>query len=156
MLFAIDVGNTNITMGLFDGEKLEKTFRMTTGISRTSDEFGVFLGELLRMRNLPLDVIDEVIIASVVPNVMHSLTNGIRKYFKLDPLIVEPGVKTGINITIPNPRQLGADRIVDAVAAYHMYGGPCSSTSTTPTPRWSARLTSSSWPRRSACRDTVH
>ena len=124
MLFAIDVGNTNITMGLFDGEKLEKTFRMTTGISRTSDEFGVFLGELLRMRNLPLDVIDEVIIASVVPNVMHSLTNGIRKYFKLDPLIVEPGVKTGINITIPNPRQLGADRIVDAVAAYHMYGGP--------------------------------
>lgn len=124
MLFAIDVGNTNITMGLFDGEKLEKTFRMTTGVSRTSDEFGVFLGELLRMRNLPLDVIDEVIIASVVPNVMHSLTNGIRKYFKLDPLIVEPGVKTGINITIPNPRQLGADRIVDAVAAYHMYGGP--------------------------------
>ena len=124
MLFAIDVGNTNITMGLFDGKKLEKTFRMTTGISRTSDEFGVFLGELLRMRNLPLDVIDEVIIASVVPNVMHPLTNGIRKYFKLDPLIVEPGVKTGINIAIPNPRQLGADRIVDAVAAYHMYGGP--------------------------------
>ena len=124
MLFAIDVGNTNITMGLFDGEKLEKTFRMTTGISRTSDEFGVFLGELLRMRNLPLDVIDEVIIASVVPNVMHSLTNGIRKYFKLDPLIVEPGVKTGINITIPNPRQLGADRIVDAAAVYELYGGP--------------------------------
>ena len=119
MLFAIDVGNTNITMGLFDGEKLEKTFRMTTGISRTSDEFGVFLGELLRMRNLPLDVIDEVIIASVVPNVMHSLTNGIRKYFKLDPLIVEPGVKTGINITIPNPRQLGADRIVDAPVHVH-------------------------------------
>ena len=100
MLFAIDVGNTNITMGLFDRKKLEKTFRMTTGISRTSDEFGVFLGELLRMRNLPLDVIDEVIIASVVPNVMHSLTNGIRKYFKLDPLIVEPGVKTGINIVL--------------------------------------------------------
>ncbi len=124
MLFAIDVGNTNITIGLFDGKKLEKTFRMTTGISRTSDEFGVFLGELLRMMNLPLNVIDKVVIASVVPNVMHSLTNGIKKYFKIQPLIVEQGVKTGINIAIPNPKQLGADRIVDAVAAYDMYGGP--------------------------------
>lgn len=124
MLFAIDVGNTNITIGLFDGKKLEKTFRMTTGISRTSDEFGCILGELLRMMNLPLNVIDKVVIASVVPNVMHSLTNGIKKYFKIQPLIVEQGVKTGINIAIPNPKQLGADRIVDAVAAYDMYGGP--------------------------------
>lgn len=124
MLFAIDVGNTNITIGLFDGEKLEKTFRMTTGVSRTSDEFGVFLGDLLGMRNLPLEVIDEVIIASVVPNIMHSLTNGIKKYFKINPVIVEPGIKTGINIAIPNPKQLGADRIVDAVAAYYLYHGP--------------------------------
>lgn len=124
MLFAIDVGNTNITIGLFDGENLIKTFRMTTGISRTSDEYGVFLCELLRLKGLNLDVIDEVVIASVVPNVMHSLTSGIKKYFKITPLIVEPGVKTGINITIPNPRQLGADRIVDAAAAYYMYGGP--------------------------------
>ena len=124
MLLTVDVGNTNITIGLFDGKKLEKTFRMTTGISRTSDEFGVFLGELLRMMNLPLNVIDKVVIASVVPNVMHSLTNGIKKYFKIQPLIVEQGVKTGINIAIPNPKQLGADRIVDAVAAYDMYGGP--------------------------------
>ncbi len=124
MLFAIDVGNTNITIGLFDGEKLIKTFRMTTGISRTSDEYGVFLGELLRMRGLKLDVIDGAVIASVVPNVMHSLTSGIKKYFNIKPLIVEPGVKTGINITIPNPRQLGADRIVDAAAAYYLHGGP--------------------------------
>ncbi len=124
MLFAIDVGNTNITIGLFDGEELLKTFRMTTGISRTSDEYGVFLGDLLGMRNLSRDVIDEVIIASVVPNVMHSLTNGIKKYFHINPLIVEPGIKTGINIAFPNPKQLGADRIVDAVAAYYIYGGP--------------------------------
>lgn len=124
MLFAIDVGNTNITIGLYDGQKLEKTFRMTTGISRTSDEFGVFLGDLLRMRNLSNDVIDEVIIASVVPNIMHSLINGIKKYFGINPVIVEPGIKTGINIAIPNPKQLGADRIVDAVAAYCIYGGP--------------------------------
>lgn len=124
MLFAIDVGNTNITIGLYDGQRLEKTFRMTTGISRTSDEFGVFLCELLKMRNLSNDVIDEVIIASVVPNIMHSLTNGIKKYFGINPLIVEPGIKTGINIAIQNPKQLGADRIVDAVAAYYIYGGP--------------------------------
>ena len=91
MLFAIDVGNTNITMGLFDGKKLEKTFRMTTGISRTSDEFGVFLGELLRMRNLPLDVIDEVIIASVgcknlekenIKNLHSSVSTEIRRQQK--------------------------------------------------------------------------
>ena len=124
MLFAIDVGNTNITMGLFDGKKLEKTFRMTTGISRTSDEFGVFLGELLRMRNLPLDVIDEVIIASVVPNVMHSLRGGLVKYFHITPIVVEAGIKTGIRIVTPNPQQIGADRIVDAVGAYEIYGGP--------------------------------
>lgn len=124
MLFAIDVGNTNITIGLFDGDRLEKTFRMTTGISRTSDEVGVFLGELLRMRNLPLEAIDQVIIASVVPTVMHSLINGIKKYFKIEPVLVEPGVKTGINIATSNPKQLGADRIVDAVAAYELYGGP--------------------------------
>ena len=124
MLFAIDAGNTNITIGLFDGERLEKTFRMTTGISRTSDEYGVFLRDWLRMRQLSTDVIDEVIIASVVPKIMHSLVNGIKKYFGITPLIVEPGIKTGINIALPNPKQLGADRIVDAVAAYHMYGGP--------------------------------
>ena len=124
MLFAIDAGNTNITIGLFDGEKLEKTFRMTTGISRTSDEYGVFLCDWLRMRQLSTDVIDEVIIASVVPKIMHSLVNGIKKYFGITPLIVEPGIRTGINIALPNPKQLGADRIVDAVAAYHIYGGP--------------------------------
>lgn len=124
MLFAIDVGNTNITIGLFDGSKLEKTFRMTTGISRTSDEYGVFLCELLRMRQLSQDVIDEVIIASVVPKVMHSLINGIKKYFGITPVLVEPGIKTGINVAIPNPKGLGADRLVDAVAAYYMYGGP--------------------------------
>ena len=98
MLFAIDAGNTNITIGLFDGERLEKTFRMTTGISRTSDEYGVFLCDWLRMRQLSTDVIDEVIIASVVPKIMHSLVNGIKKYFGITPLIVEPGIKTGINI----------------------------------------------------------
>ncbi len=124
MLFAIDVGNTNITVGLFDGDKLVNTFRMTTGIARTSDEYGMFLGEWLNLRNMTIKDIDAVIIASVVPNVMHSLTSGIIKYFHIHPIIVAPGIRTGININIPNPKALGADRLVDAVAAYEIYGGP--------------------------------
>ncbi|MCM1082693.1 MAG: type III pantothenate kinase [Clostridium sp.] len=124
MLFAIDVGNTNITVGLFDKAKLINTFRMTTGIARTSDEYGMFLGNWLSLRNMKLTDIDAVIIASVVPNVMHSLTSGIIKYFHIQPIIVAPGIKTGINVMIPNPKTLGSDRLVDAVAAYELYGGP--------------------------------
>lgn len=124
MLFAIDVGNTNITVGLFDGDNLVNTFRMTTGISRTSDEFGMAFGDWLQIHGMKLEDIDAVIIASVVPKVMHSLTSSIIKYFHINPIIVAPGVKTGINVQIPNPKALGADRLVDAVAAYELYGGP--------------------------------
>ncbi len=124
MLFAIDVGNTNITVGLFDGGKLVHTFRMTTGISRTSDEYGMLFGDWLSLRGMKLSDIDAVIIASVVPNVMHSLNSGIIKYLHVEPIIVAPGIKTGINVQIPNPKALGADRLVDAVAAYELYGGP--------------------------------
>lgn len=124
MLFAIDVGNTNITVGLFDGEKLIDTFRMTTGISRTSDEYGLFFGDWLALHAMDESNIDAVIIASVVPNVMHSLTSGIIKYLHIQPVIVAPGIRTGINVMIPNPKALGADRLVDAVAAYELYGGP--------------------------------
>ena len=90
MLFAIDVGNTNITIGLFEGEKLLNTFRMTTGIARTSDEYGIFLGEWLNLRSMKLSDIDAVIIASVVPNIMHSLVSGVIKYFHIQhkPYIV--------------------------------------------------------------------
>ncbi len=124
MLFAIDVGNTNITVGLFDGEKLINTFRMTTGISRTSDEYGIMFGNWLNIKGFKLKDITAVIISSVVPKVMHSLTSGIIKYLDITPIIVAPGIKTGINVTIPNPKALGADRLVDAVAAYELYGGP--------------------------------
>ena len=124
MLFAIDVGNTNITVGLFDGSTLINTFRMTTGIARTSDEYGMFLCDWLNIRKMRIEDIDAVIIASVVPNVMHSLTSGIIKYFHINPIIVAPGIKTGINVMIPNPKALGADRLVDAEAAYELYGGP--------------------------------
>ncbi len=124
MLFAIDVGNTNFTIGLFDGKELIKTFRMITKTSRTSDEFGVFFGEWLMLNGFNVKDVDSVIIASVVPDVMHSLTSSIIKYFEVNPVIVAPGIKTGIRLAIPNPKELGADRLVDAVAAYEMYGGP--------------------------------
>ena len=123
MLFAIDVGNTNITVGLFDGKTLIKQFRMITQTSRTSDEYGVFLRQWLAI-NSPEANIESVVVSSVVPNIMHSLTSAIIKYFDVKPLIVAPGIKTGIRIAIQNPKELGADRLVDAVAAYEMYGGP--------------------------------
>lgn len=124
MLFAIDVGNTNITVGIFDNKTLVDTFRITTGISRTSDEFGMYFADWLNLHGMQISDIHAVIIASVVPNVMHSLTSGIIKYLHIQPIIVAPGIKTGINVLIPNPRALGADRLVDAVAAYELYGGP--------------------------------
>jgi type III pantothenate kinase len=124
MLFAIDVGNTNITIGLFDKDKLVKQFRMITKTSRTSDEYGVFLRQLLLVNGIEDAKINAVIISSVVPNIMHSLTSGIIKYFDVNPLIVAPGIKSGIRLAIPNPKELGADRLVDAVAAYELYGGP--------------------------------
>ena len=124
MLFAVDVGNTNITVGLFDGKNLLKQFRMITKTSRTSDEYGVFFREWLSINGIKDGKITDVIISSVVPNIMHSLTSGIIKYFDVQPLIVAPGIKTGIRLAIPNPKELGADRLVDAVAAYEIYGGP--------------------------------
>ena len=124
MLLAIDVGNTNITVGLFNGRVMENSFRMTTAISRTSDEYGMMFGDWLSIKGFDISDVSACIISSVVPKVMHSLTSGIIKYLLVAPIIVAPGVKTGINVTIPNPKALGADRLVDAVAAYELYGGP--------------------------------
>ncbi|MEF9946041.1 MAG: type III pantothenate kinase [Lachnospiraceae bacterium] len=124
MLLAIDIGNTNITLGVFEKELLVGTFRMTTKQSRTSDEYGISLCDLLEHQNFSVDHIDAVIIASVVPDIMHSFSNAIMKYFHKHPLMISPGVKTGIKIVTENPREIGADRIVDAVAAYEIYGGP--------------------------------
>lgn len=124
MLLTIDVGNSNITIGLFEEEEIKGTFRMTTKIPRTSDEYGIFFLDLLNARKIGRKEIDAVIIASVVPDVMHSLTSGILKYFHVKPIIVGPGIKTGIKLSTENPREMGADRIVDAVAAYELYGGP--------------------------------
>ncbi len=124
MILVIDVGNTNITCGVYDGKELKTTFRMMSKMPRTSDEYGIHILELLRMNQVSKADIEGIIIASVVPNVMHSLTGALHKYLDKNPLIVGPGVKTGIKITSDNPREIGPDRIVDAVAAYEVYGGP--------------------------------
>lgn len=124
MLLVIDVGNTNITLGVFEEDNLKANFRMTTQVARTSDEYGLLLIDLLRSRNIGIEEIDSVIVASVVPKLMWSLTSGIIKYLNQTPLIVGAGTKTGIKIAAANPKEIGADRIVDAVAAYEIYGGP--------------------------------
>ena len=124
MLLVIDVGNTNVTMGVFDGENLKETFRLTTRTSRTSDEYGLAICDLIEHRAIAIEEVRDVIISSVVPDVMYSLINGIVKYFHTTPLIVGPGIKTGIRLATENPKQIGADRIVDAVGAYELYGGP--------------------------------
>ena len=124
MLLTIDVGNTNITYGIFEKKTLITTFRMTTKQLRTSDEYGVGILEMAERNQISGKQINNVIIASVVPDVMHSLNNSIVKYFGITPIIVGPGIKTGIRVVTENPKQIGADRIVDAAGAYDLYGGP--------------------------------
>ena len=124
MLLVVDVGNTNITLGVFDGEELNGTFRMTTKLPRTSDEYGIELRQLIECQELKSTDIKDIIVASVVPDVMHSLGSAMIKYFGIKPMIVSAGIKTGIRVVTENPKQVGADRIVDAVAAYNIYGGP--------------------------------
>jgi type III pantothenate kinase len=124
MILVMDVGNTNIALGLFDGKKLLNTWRMNTDKEKASDEFGIFIISLFNNERLDIKKVEAVIIASVVPQIMYSIEHAIRKYFNLTPIIVSPGIKTGINIKYENPKELGADRIVNSVAAFELYGGP--------------------------------
>ena len=124
MIFVMDIGNTNITCGVYQDMTLFCTFRLMTKLPRTSDEYGILFREMLTQNNVPHDALEGVIIASVVPNVMHSFQGAITKYLNLKPIIVGPGIKTGIRLATENPREIGPDRIVDAVAAYELYGGP--------------------------------
>ena len=125
MLLTVDVGNTNITLGLFKGDKVFANLRLKTQSARTSDEYGSLIAEMIVRKGIDISSISDVIIASVVPKVMYSLNSGIIKYFGIKPIIVGVGTKTGIKINRTDPREVGADRIVDAVAAYELYGGPC-------------------------------
>ena len=124
MILVVDVGNTNITFGVYKEQDLLATFHITTKTPRTSDEYGVMILDLLERKGVDVAQLEGSIIASVVPDVMHSLTGGIARYTNTRPLIVGPGVKTGIRVVTENPRSIGADRMVDAVAAYEKYGGP--------------------------------
>lgn len=124
MLLAIDVGNTNIKYAIFDGEVIRTSFKVRTDSSKTSDELGINLANLLRARGLSASDIDAVIISSVVPDIMHSLNNAILKFFSITPMIVKPGIKTGIKLVKTNPNEVGSDRIVNGVAGLELYGGP--------------------------------
>lgn len=124
MLLVFDVGNTNMVIGVYEGKNLVKNWRICTDIHKTSDEYGMLIGNLLTHDGIDLKSIDHVIISSVVPNVMHALENFCIKYCEIKPMIVGPGIKTGLNIKYDNPKQVGADRIVNAVAAIEKYGSP--------------------------------
>lgn len=123
MLLVVDVGNTHITLGVFDGKELKATFRMTAKQPRTSDEYGIQLCDLLVHRNFNIKDIEDVIVSSVVPDIMHSLGSAIIKYFNVRP-IVPSTLDMGLTIHTEHPKEIGPDRIVDAVAAYEKYGGP--------------------------------
>ncbi|MEG0579834.1 MAG: type III pantothenate kinase, partial [Niameybacter sp.] len=125
MLLVMDVGNTNIVLGIMEGDKLLTSFRLTTQVPRTSDEYGVTITGMLQQKGIQVKDVKDVILASVVPDIMYSLTNSIKRYFNLKPMIVGPGLKTGLAIRTDNPREMGADRIANCVAAYEKIGGPC-------------------------------
>lgn len=125
MILAIDVGNTNIVVGVMSKGELIANYRMTTQFPRTADEYGVTLLAMLSKDNIAPKDIEAIIIASVVPDIMYSLKHCMVKYFDKTPMIVGPGIKTGISIRTDNPKEVGTDRIVNCVAAYALYGGPC-------------------------------
>lgn len=124
MILVIDVGNTNTVLGLYRDEKLLDFWRISTDTSKTSDEYGMLIKQLFVHHNYSFDDMEALIISSVVPPLMYTLEHMTRKYFNKEPLIVGPGIKTGMNIKIDNPKEVGADRIVNAVAGFELYGGP--------------------------------
>ena len=125
MLLTIDVGNTNTVLGVFRGDELIANWRLTTARQQTVDEYGVLTRNLFTLAGLDRDGIHGVIISSVVPPVNWTLAEMARIYFGQKALFVEPGVKTGMSVLVDNPLEVGADRIVNGVAAFHKYGGPC-------------------------------
>ncbi len=124
MLLTVDAGNTNTKLAVFEGEKIIASFKMNTDSTRTSDEYGINLLNMLSSRKLDTGDIDAVIISSVVPDTMHSMINCMIKFLSVTPMIVGPGMKTGIKLVKTNPNEVGADRMADGVAALTMYGGP--------------------------------
>jgi type III pantothenate kinase len=124
MLLAVDIGNTNITFGIFEGERLRTTWRMATEVNRMADEYAALLLNLLHHQGLTVSDIKEVALCCVVPPLLTILEKLCQRYFHVSPLVVEAGVKTGVRIRMDNPREVGADRIVNATAAHYLYKGP--------------------------------
>lgn len=123
-ILVFDVGNTNIVLGIYEGERLLVDWRLTTAQHRTADEYMILLKGLLEHENIVMEEIKAIIISSVVPPLMMGLEQLSHKYFNLEPMIVGPGIRTGIKIKYENPREVGADRVVNAISAYELYGGP--------------------------------
>lgn len=124
MILLVDVGNTNIVLGVQKNEKYIASWRLSTDAKKTSDEYAIQIRQLFDQNDLDRNLVKGIIVSSVVPNIMHSLENAIRKCFSIEPIIVGPGVKTGINIKYDNPKEVGADRIVNAVAVHELYNRP--------------------------------
>ena len=124
MLLVVDVGNTNIVLGVFDGQELIRHWRISTDRERTADEYGVLIHNLFQYMGMDIKQISAVIISSVVPPLTVPLQRMCARYFGGDPLVVGPGIKTGIRINYENPREVGADRIVNAIGAFEKHGGP--------------------------------
>ncbi|MDR3734240.1 MAG: type III pantothenate kinase [Acidobacteriaceae bacterium] len=130
MLLALDVGNTNTVLALYKTgpdtpTELIADWRITTSHIQTTDEYGMLFRDLFALRKMTIDVVDAIIISSVVPPIDSALRQVCERYFKIKPLFVEPGVKTGLPVLVDNPSEVGADRIVNCVAAFERFGGPC-------------------------------
>jgi type III pantothenate kinase len=126
VLLAIDVGNTATVLGVFQGERLAWHWRMATRGERTADELALLFGGFLEQQGMSFSrQITGVAIASVVPDQTQALRDMVDRYFHFSPVVVEPGIKTGVSIHTDNPKEVGADRIVNALAAFAKYGGPC-------------------------------
>ncbi|MFW5988531.1 MAG: type III pantothenate kinase, partial [bacterium] len=123
MILTIDIGNTNIVLGVFKAKKLLKDWRISTDKNKTSHEYGILLKNLYDYDQIDFTEIKGVVISTVVPPVLTSMRKAVVDFFELEPLIIGPGIKTGINIKMDNPREVGADRIVNAIAAYQKYPG---------------------------------
>ncbi|MBI4893485.1 MAG: type III pantothenate kinase [Acidobacteria bacterium] len=125
MLLTIDAGNTNVTIGIFEGDKIQTRWRLRTVHEQTPDEWGIKLRSLFAVESLPLDRVRGIVVASVVPPLETSLTEMAERYFGVAPMFVTGSTETGLSVMVDNPREVGADRIVNAVAALAKYGGPC-------------------------------
>ena len=124
MLLVFDIGNSNIVLGTYEGKKLLKHWRISTDRQKTGDEYGMLINNLFMFQGIHMKDIDAIIISSVVPPLVVPLVKMCERYFKIKPLVVGPGIKTGIRLKYENPREIGADRIVNTVGAYEQYGGP--------------------------------